>query len=152
MKRRNTVSLLFTVSIVLASMVSFVSTASAQQGGRQPVADTGMLGLGPNEELRLSVVPKDGASNISVRFRLTKYTGEVCNGPVCKHVATSQTTSAPVMVDAGEAASFKTTAEGELVHYFRAVVLSSSPNVRVTAIVFDTSTQRVLSICTFIPD
>lgn len=150
MKRRNRVSILFALSIVLAAMMSFGSIANAQQGGRQPVADTGMLGLGPNEEFRLSVVPKDGASNISVRFRLTEYSAEICNGPVCKHVVTSQTTSAPIRLDSGEAASFRTS--GGLVQYSRVVVLSSSPNVRVTGVVFDTSTQRVLSICTFIPD
>lgn len=151
MKRRITISMMSMLSIVLLSMISFGS-ANAQQGARQVGADTGMLTLGPNEMVRLSVVAKDGASNISLRVRLTEYTAEMCNGPVCKHVVALQTTSQPVTLDPGEAASFRTTVTGEEVRYVRAVLLSSNPNVKVMGIVFDTSTQRINAICTFIPD
>jgi hypothetical protein len=34
----------------------------------------------------------------------------------------------------------------------RVVLESNSPNTRVLGIVFDTSTQRIVAICTFIPD
>lgn len=149
MKRRMTLIALM-LSVVLVTVITSASVANAQQGGRRSVADTGMLTLGPNEVIRLSVVPKDVASGpIVVRFRRIEYGPASCGGGACKHLTASQITSEPITLNRGEAASFEmqNSAFG-----LRGMVLSSSPNVEVRGIVFDTATQRIVAICTFIPD
>ena len=151
MKRRIRLSVALVLGLVMLAQMSSDSTAIAQQGGRRSVTDTGILTLGANEVLRLTVTPKDRAltGTIMVRFRRLEYAPSSCNGGVCEQVVTSQTTSDPIALDGGEGASFDipNTAFG-----VRGVVLSSSPNVEVRGIVFDTSTQRINAICTFIPD
>lgn len=151
MKRRPTLSIALALSVVIVALMSSYSTVIAQQGGRRTVADTGTLTLGPNEVLRLSINPKDGTftGTIVVRFRRMEYSPGSCNGGICKHVVVSQTTSDSITLGSGEAASFdiQNTAFG-----VRGVVLSSNPNVEVRGVVFDTSTQRITAICTFIPD
>ena len=148
MKAKVTLSLAFVFCVLLSS------TTAMAQGGVKPIADCGMIPLGPNEELRLTVAVGDvNNDNIRVRFRLIEYTAGICTGPVCKHLVMSQTTSPALMLNANEAASTTfPAAVGEEVRYVRGVVLSDSPNVRVRGIVFDTSTQRINAICTFIPD
>lgn len=143
------------LSIAIVFCVLALSTTAAAQSGSKPIADSGMITLGPKEVLRLTVVAgRVNNDNVRVRFRLIEYTAGMCDGPACKHVVLSQTTSAQIVLDANEAASttFPTTVAGEEVRYVRAVVLSDNPNVRVQGIVFDTSTQRINAICTFIPD
>ena len=150
MKRKVTLSAALVFGLLLLTQLSSDSAAIAQQGGRRSVTDTGTLTLGANEVLRLTVNPKDGASgSIVVRFRRIEYSPGNCNGGGCKHVPTSQTTSDPITLTRSEAASFDIQNTASAV---RGVVLSSSPNVEVRGIVFDTSTQRVIAICTFIPD
>jgi hypothetical protein len=61
----------------------------------------------------------------------------------------SPDTSAPITLASGEAASIDIPNTGSPV---RGVVLSNSRTAKVVAIVFDTSTQRIVAICTFIPD
>jgi hypothetical protein len=144
-----------TLSIAFVFCVLLLSTTATAQGGIKPIADCGMIPLGPKEELRLTVAVGDvNNDNIRVRFRLIEYTAGICTGPACKHLVMSQTTSPPMMLNANEAASttFPTDVAGEEVRYVRGVVLSDNPNVRVRGIVFDTSTQRINAICTFIPD
>ena len=144
-----------TLSIAFVFCVLLLSTTATAQGGLKPIADCGMIPLAPNEELRLTVAVGDvNNDNIRIRFRLIEYTAGVCTGTVCKHLVISQAITPPVTLNANEAAStaFPTTVAGEDVRYVRGVVLSDSQNVRVRGIVFDTSTQRINSICTFIPD
>ena len=151
MKRRTTVALTLVLSVVLISLMRSDSTLIAQQGGRRSVTDTGMLTLGPNEVLRITVNSRDGndAANTVVRFRRIEYAAGNCTGGVCKQAVSSQTTSGAITLDRGEAVSMdiQATAFG-----VRGVVLSSNPNIEVRGIVFDTSTQRITAICTFIPD
>ena len=151
MKRRIALSIALVLSGALISLKSSDSTAIAQQGGRRSVADSGTLTLGLHEVLRLTATPKDPTSTgtVVVRFRRIEYSPGNCSGGVCKHAITSQTTSDPITLDRGESASFDipNTAFG-----VRGVVLSNNPNVEVRGIVFDTSTQRIMAICTFIPD
>lgn len=145
---------ILTFCVAIVCCVLALSTTATAQNGIKPIVDSGMITLGPKEVLRLTVVGGNNNDNVRVRFRLIDYTAGMCNGPECKHVILSQTTSAPIRLDAGEAASssFPTTVAGEEVRYVRAVVLSDNPNVKVQGIVFDTSTQRINAICTFIPD
>jgi len=143
MKRKITLTIALVLSIVLASLTSSDSTVKAQNQIRR-VGDTGVVTLlGPNQVLRLTVALGDYDGNYSLDFRRTEYSQGTCssNG-VCRLAVASQTASNPIRLMSGEAASFDipNTAFG-----VRGVVLSNSRNVKVTAIVFDTSTQRVVT-------
>lgn len=140
MKNRVTLSIAVVFSVVLLSM-----TAMAQ-GGLKPVVDTGMITLGANQVLRITVAAGDlnGDNNIRVRFRQMGYM-EQDN----IYRVSSTNTSATRVLTSGEATLIDISNLGAGV---RGVVLTNNPKVKVLGVVFDTSTQRVVSICTFIPD
>jgi Flp pilus assembly protein CpaB len=140
MKNRMALSIAVVFSVVLLSM-----TAMAQ-GGLKPVADTGMITLGVNQVLRITVAAGDlnGDDNIRIRFRRMGY---IEQDNIYRVASTN--TSATIALTSGEATSIDISNLGSGV---RGVVLSNNPKVKVLGIVFDTSTQRVVSICTFIPD
>lgn len=145
MKRKLTLSIALILSITFLLLTGSDSTAQSQNQ-LKPVADTGVITLGPNQELRVTVAAGDvnGDDNIRVRFRKLEYMQTNCSNGVCKYAVSSQATSDPITLAPGEAASRKWY-EVDLTA-FRGMVLSSSRNVRVTGIVFDTSTQRVVAI------
>ena len=148
MKRRITLSIALVLSFVLVSLASSDSTAQAQLAGRR-VADTGIFSLGPNQELRLTLMGDangDGKVDAAdyVLFRRMEYGQETCGSDgVCKLVVTSQTTSNPVRLRPGEAVSF-TCIPGSV--FGVRVVVESKRRTRVLGVVFDTSTQRVVAI------
>lgn len=124
---------LFTLTLVTAGQ------ASAQNRFR-PVADSGVITLGPNQILRVSVAAGDvtGDDRIRVRFQQIGY--EPCQASP-KLCIVSQTTTNPIMLAANESAIVD--AADYVV--WRTIVLSDSRNVKVTGVVFDTSTQRVVT-------
>ena len=126
--------------------IMLLSVAAQAQAGMKPVADTGMLTPGPGQVLRITVatVGAKGDENIRVRLRQMEYMEQ---GNIYRVVSSS--TSPPIALTSDEAVSIDVPNTGSPV---RAVVVSNSPNVKVVGIVFDTSTQRVVAICTFIPD
>jgi Flp pilus assembly protein CpaB len=140
MKNKVTSLIAVVFSVVLLSVVA------QAQSGVKPVADTGMLTLGSNQVLRVTVATGDvtGDDVISVRFRQMEYMEQ---GDIYR--VASSNTSAPITLTSGEATSIDIPNTGSPV---RGVVLSNSRNVKVLGIVFDTSTQRIVAICTFIPD
>src|SRR5688572_17164291 len=148
MKRRIPLSIALTLSVVLVSLASSDSTALAQQG-RRNVADTGIVSLGPNQELRLTLTGDsnadgsvDGADFLV--FKRMEYGQESCSSDgVCKLVVTSQTTSNPIKLSPGEAVTF-TCIPGSV--FGVRVVVESNRRKRALGIVFDTSTQRVVAI------
>jgi hypothetical protein len=148
MKRRITLSIALVLSVVLVSLASSDSTAQAQPERRR-VADTGILSLAPNQELRLTLMgDADGDGKVDaadyVLFRRMEYGQESCSSDgVCKLVVTSQTTTNPVRLRPGEAVSF-TCIPGSV--FGVRVVVESNRRTRVLGIVFDTSTQRVVAI------
>jgi len=148
MKRRIALAIAFTLSVVLVSLASSDSTVQAQQGIRK-VADTGVVSLGPNQELRLTLFgDTNGDAKVDaadyVLFRRIEYGQESCSSDgVCKLVVTSQTASNPIRLAPGEAASF-TCIPGSV--FGVRVVVESNRKTRVLGIVFDTSTQRVVAI------
>ncbi len=145
MKRRITVSIALFLSIVLVSLTSSDSTARAQQPQRF-VADLGFITLNQNEVLRISAVNENESPPAQhiLQFKRIEYTQGVCNGGVCKHTIASQTISDLIRLMPREAASFDITPMPNS-SGVRGVVLSNSRDVQVTAIVFDTSTQRVVA-------
>ena len=142
MKRNMTLSIALALS-VLVSLVSLPAAARSQQRQRC-TADTGVITLGPNQKLRVVVTGMGGNDAITVRFRRMEYTQDACGGGVCKLVVASQSTSAPITLMPGEAASVDITptpgSSG-----VRAVVVSNRRNVRVTAAIIDTITGEPTS-------
>ncbi len=148
MKRRIALSIALALSVVLVLLASSDSTAQAQLGRRR-VADTGIVSLGSNQELRLTLTGDsnaDGQVDAAdyVLFRRMEYGQESCGSDgVCKLVVTSQTTTNPIRLMPGEAVSF-TCIPGSV--FGVRVVVESNRRTRVLGIVFDTSTQRVVTI------
>jgi hypothetical protein len=134
------------LSIALVFSIALLSMTAMAQGGLKPVADTGVITLGPNQVLRITVAAGDvtGDGNIRVRFKQMAY---IEQDNIYRVASTS--TSTTIALTSGEATSVDISNLGSGV---RGVVLSNNPRVKVVGIVFDTSTQRIVSICTFIPD
>ena len=129
------------VSSVALLLMTFDSTTRAHPRQRF-VTDTGVLTLGPNQILRITVGPKigDNAGNVIVRFGRTTYTQGPCTTDgVCELTGTN-TFTGPVTLMPGEAASCDVLAAGT---YGRGVVMSNTRNVQVTASIIDVVTGRV---------
>jgi hypothetical protein len=147
MENRMTLSIVLTLSLLL-SLVSFPSTALAQQ----PVGrfSSGVITLGTGQGLRVTALNNDGRA-IRVRFAWRQYMAADCSGTpqVCRHTVLSQGTTTTETVPPDDALTLDLPASGGGVNV---TVQSNSRNTKVLGIVFDTSTQRIVSICTFIPD
>jgi hypothetical protein len=140
MTGRMKLSLLLTVSVLL-TLVSFPSPALGQQPKRFR-ADTGIIIPGPHRILRITVTGI-GNTILTVRFRQMEYMQDPCNSTeVCKLTVSSQTTSAPITLAPGEAASLDLLATT----FGRGIVLSNSPDARVTVHIIDTATGQVDSV------
>jgi len=66
-----------------------------------------------------------------------------CSGGACKETVVSQSTSAPVTLMPGEAASI------DIANYswgIRAIVLSDNPNVQVNAMIVDKTTNNIICV------
>jgi hypothetical protein len=137
MKRRITLSIVLALSIVLVSLTSSDSRAGAQNQLRV-IADTGMIKLGPNQILRITVSPCSGNDTIVVRFRRMTYMQSVCSDGVCKSTMTAQNNSTPLLLMPNEAASYDIDATAT--HEVRGSVSSNRRNVLVTAAIIDTVT------------
>ena len=137
-------SIALALSLVLISLMASDSTVRAQPQQQRAVFDSGMVTLGANQALRVSIVGDWNSDNdVNVRFRQTQYTQEgVCSsGGVCKYAVASQNTTAPVTLMPGEAASSSLVATT----YGRSIVFSSSRNVRVTGAIIDTLTGETVT-------
>ena len=142
MKGRITFSIALVLSIALVSLMSSDSTANAARP--QYVADTGMIPLAASQLLRITVAPEAGlVPTGSVVFTIdgNTYAPGTCNGGVCKHFISSQTTSDPITLAPGEAVSVDS-APGHTAQ-FRLRFGSVLPNVQVNALIIDTTTGAV---------
>jgi hypothetical protein len=146
MKRRITLSIALVLSVVLVSLMHSHSTAKAQQPQRFRVA-TGVVTPGMGQTLRVTVAAGDinGDDAIRVRIRWMKYEAAGCSGmpPVCRHTVESQGVTASMTLSRTDAISFDVPGDGNGVNV---VVESNSRNAKVLGVVFDTSTQRIMSI------
>jgi hypothetical protein len=128
MKRRIALSIALALSVLSLALVSSDSTARAQPEPREKfTADTGIVPLGHNQRLRLVINWGDGKEAITVRLRQMEYTPEACNSSgVCKLVVASQSTSAPITLMPGQAASFDIDAapNGDLHMAVRGIILA----------------------------
>jgi hypothetical protein len=92
--------------------------------------------------LRITVA--NGLDPATVRFRRLEYLQGSCDGGVCKHIISSETTSNPITLAPGEAAT-NFTADDDPDH-IRYVVTSNRQDVQVTALIIKTSTGEVVAI------
>ncbi len=83
----------------------------------------------------------NGDGDTTVGFREIKYGQGACNGPVCKLVILSSTTSGPHIVPAGEAIALDLVATT----YGRGIVTSNRRDVEVTASIINTTTGETTS-------
>jgi hypothetical protein len=146
MYRRIALSIVLAVSLISLSFLSSDSTARAQKENKS-TWDTGVVTLGPNQILRITVALGDtGTHEVVARFRRMEYidTGTTA-GIVSKLTIASQTTSDPITLAPGGGLStdFYSASEGRWV---RGVVLSDSQDVRVTALIIDTTTGNVVNV------
>lgn len=145
MKRRITLSIALALIVVLLSLMSSDSTANAART-RRFVADTGMITLGPNQSLRVTVTPSEGPEeSITFVYGQLIYAQGTCDGGVCRHSISSQTTTDPVTLMPGEAASMDI-ARTPSSSGVRAEVVSDSPDMVVDVLVIDGTTGGVASI------
>jgi hypothetical protein len=146
MKRRITLSIALVLSIVLVTLTSSDSKAQAQnQIG--VVADTGLITLGPNQILRLTVNTREGNDTINVRFRRQEYIDTGTTAGVRKLAVSSQDLSDLIPLMPGEATSidFRRCAYPMCSGVY-AMVLSDSRNVRVNAMIIDTVTGNTTAV------
>lgn len=149
MRNRMTLSFVLTLSLLL-SLVSLPSPAQGQQPPGRFSASSGMITPGMGQGFRVTVVNTEG-KDIRVRLGWKQYVATSCAGapPVCRQSVVSQGATAMETLSPNEALSFDVPATGGGVNV---TVSSNNPGARVLGVVFDHSTDRVMSICTFIPD
>ena len=136
-------------SVALASSLAlllFSVSDSAAQGPprRRLVADTGMVTLGPNQMLRLSIASRTGpfADGVVLEFVQVAYGEGTCSGGVCTHPVLSRSTSGPVTLGPGQGASLEIANSAFGV---RGLVLSNDRDVRALAEIID-GTSNTLQI------
>ncbi len=149
MKHRITLSIALVVSLASLLLPFFVTTTQAQQTSTKARFDTGVVTLGPQQVLRLTVDWGDGKPDAVdaadyVLFRRMEYGQETCGSDgVCKLVVTSQTTTNPITLRPGEAVH--TSSSGGGLPGVRIVALSNRRIVRVTATIINTITGETTS-------
>lgn len=142
MKHRIALSIVLVLSVVLALPMTFDLTARAQNQ-LKAVADTGVVTLGSNQILRITVNGQGGNDALAVGFRRMSYSQGTCNSGVCTFSVFEKDQIPASVLAPGSAASFEipNTALG-----VRGVVLSANQNVRVTAQIIDTATGDIIAI------
>ena len=133
---------LATLSLILVALLSSNSSVGAQQTRRLVTFDTGVVTLGPNQILRLTITGDfNNDGDVTVGFRGIKYAQGACGGGVCQLVNAGTTATGPFTLAAGEAVSHELVATT----YGRGIVSSNQKNVRVTASIVNTLTGDTTS-------
>lgn len=130
-------------SVFLASALAFTATA---QNVRYYHADSGMVTLGPNELLRITVAPAPAPRGPSVPAGTVKFfiqnTYVNCNNGVCIHMVSAQTSTDTVALGPGQAISYDTT-QPPGASAVRVNVRLTNPNVIVNMFIIDTTTGHI---------
>jgi len=141
MKRKIILALALGLSVVTLALIKSGSTVSAEPPQRFKW-DTGIVTLGENQILRVvSVDGELGGGLYGEVIRRLEYQQTGCEAGICKLTIAAQTITPPITVAPNESVSIDTQTGGMR----RIVVLSNKRTLKVNAIVFDTSTQRVVS-------
>jgi len=130
MNRKSTLTLV----LALLPLLVFAPAARGRQQRPKAAFDTGVVTLGPNQILRITVNGPGGSDALTVGFRRMSYSQGACDGGVCRLSLNDGGQLTALTLDPGGAASFdiSRTAFG-----VRGVVLSGSQDVRVTAQIVD---------------
>lgn len=137
MKRRMTLSIVLSMCIGLFAMMSSDSSVKADPV-RTYIADSGLITLGPNQILRVTVADTTSQRSLTVTFN-DQFTSATCVGGVCTHTVTSQTTTAPVTLTPGQAASHDIIPTPSA-SAMRSKVVGNSRNMLVNGLIIDTTT------------
>src|SRR5687767_14418063 len=149
MKRRLTISITFVLAL-LAVAVAFHQPSQGQTGEnvRRSSVKSGLIPLGPNEYLRLTLA--NAATNPNASDRLTarvnavvvEYAPNGQQGAVMLHTAVGQTSSGPITLRPGDGASM----DFDLAHASRSDVTSFF--VIVEALPFAGSSDKAACVAT----
>jgi hypothetical protein len=131
MKRRITLSIALSLCIGLFALMSSDS-AKAETLYR---ADTGMITLAPNEFLRITVASTSRVRSLTVTFT-ARITQSTCSGGVCTHTVISNTTTNPVTLMPGQAASHDII-QPSGASAVRGIVIGNNPDAVVNAMIID---------------
>ena len=104
MKHRKMIAIVLILDALLC-LFSFVPMAFAQHEGRRLIASSGVIRLGPDQILRITVNGQAGNDRLNVHFIGMYYVGSA-NGGVWKTSSVVQDTSGPIRLAEDEAASF----------------------------------------------
>lgn len=127
------IAVMFVVLIITLMSVN----CFAQNQRRQFVADTGVINLGANQKLRVTVTPSADNLSLRVRFRRCQYVEQ--DG---MFIANSTQISPIMMLSSNQARFFDTFGTGVAAVRFR--IGSNSPDIVVTFQLIDTSTGEVI--------
>ena len=116
----------------------FMTNTALAQNQLKVVGDSGAVTLGPNQVLRITVAAGHGDDAAVVRFRQIAYEPCPSSPKLC---ISSQNTSLPMSLASHEVLAV----DGADFLVWRTIVLSNRRGVKVTGVVFDTSTQRVVT-------
>ena len=140
MKGRITLSKVLVLSVVLLSLMSWGTTVNAA-AARSWVADSGMVTLGPNQIFRVTVANTSSQRSLTVTFT-AQFTSVTCVGGVCTHTVASQTTTSPVTLAPGQAASHDIIPPPSAAA-LRAIVVANSLDMHVNGLIIDATTGDV---------
>ena len=148
MKRRIALSIALALSVVALSLASSDSTAQAQQQrGTRFMADTGMVTLGPNQVLRLTVTTSFDPDNdrpTIIGIGQIDYVQTNCTAGTCKHTPVNPNPVAErydVIIDViSKDIPQKPGSSG-----VRGIVFGNSQTVRATAMIINTVTGETTS-------
>jgi hypothetical protein len=148
MKRKITLSIALALGVVLISLTNSDSRVGAHNKTRFS-AGTGVVTLGPDQVLRVTVNTREGNDRVNIRLRQTRYAASGTTAGITKLAAAAQETSEVIPLTAGEAVSLDTRrCTFPLCGGVFVSVLSDSRDVRVTASIIDTLTGEVVSFTT----
>lgn len=141
MKRR----ILLTIGIILTvGLIGMTVSDSNVEAQRNRVfrANAGMVDVGPNQKLFITVASLSQNEPVRVRFIKSHYQQLMCNGSgMCQYSSDPQTVSPPITLMPGEASTLELLGPG---NWFMAIS-SDSPNVHVNAFIKDNATGAVVS-------
>ena len=148
MKHKITLSLTLTLSLMLYLVTL---PATAQTAPQRFKTDSGVITLGADQKLRVTVATGDINADqpIRVRFGWRQYEPQGCSGmpQMCRHIVVNQGVTPVETPGPDDAVSFELNGAGiGGTGPVRVIVESNRPDVRVLGIIFDTSTQRVVAI------
>ena len=140
MKRR----VLSSIALLLAvGSVSLTGADSSAQAQRRYAGATGAVTLGPNQLLRVTILPEVD-DEVIVQFVRRGYAQSGCDGGLCRLARAAENAAAPVAIGPGESLSFDVYAGN-----FAAVeagFASSARNLRVNIHIIDMTTGQTVSL------